>query len=79
MIASQGPLSETDKSRSGSAAATALRVEGFGRLPVTDVTGYSEAGVRTAGEFAPAVVSVYQELAPVHALILRFRTGTTAE
>ena len=31
------------------------------------------------GEFAPAVVSVYGDLAPVHALIFRFRTGTTGE
>src|SRR5215472_8780356 len=42
-----------------------LRV--FGRLPITDVTRYSEAGVRkasgeeTAGEFAPALVSIYGE------------------
>ena len=40
-----------------------LRV--FGRLPVTDSATRSRAGVRkasgeeTAGEFAPAVVSVY--------------------
>jgi len=38
-----------------------------------------EAGVRkasreeTAGEFAPAVVSVYGDLAPLYALIFRFR------
>ena len=43
----------------------------FGRLPVSDVTRCSEAGVRkasgeeTAGEFAPAVVSVYGDLAPM--------------
>ena len=46
-----------------------LRV--FGRLPVSGVTRCSEAGVRkasgeeTAGEFAPAVVSVYGDLAGV--------------
>ena len=46
-----------------------LRV--FGRLPFTDVMRFSEAGVRkasreeTAGEFAPAVVSVYGDLAPM--------------
>ena len=46
-----------------------LRV--FGRLPVSGVTRCSEAGVRkasgeeTAGEFAPAVVSVYGDLACV--------------
>jgi len=44
-----------------------LRV--FGRLPVTDSATRSRAGVRkasgeeTAGEFAPAVVSVYGDLA----------------
>src|SRR5215831_10384053 len=44
-----------------------LRV--FGRLPITDVTRYSEAGVRkasgeeTAGEFAPTLVSIYGEFA----------------
>jgi hypothetical protein len=60
-----------------------LRV--FGRLPFTDMMRFSEAGVRkasreeTAGEFAPAVVSVYGDLAPVYALIFRFRTGTRAE
>ena len=60
-----------------------LRV--FGRLPVTDATRYSEAGVRkasreeTAGEFAPAVVSVYGDLAPMCTPIFGFRTGTTAE
>jgi hypothetical protein len=31
------------------------------------------------GEFAPAVVSVYGDLVPVHALISRFRTGMTGE
>jgi len=46
-----------------------LRV--FGRLPVSGVTRYSEAGVRkasgeeTAGKFRPAVVSVYGDLACV--------------
>ena len=46
-----------------------LRV--FGRLPVTDSATRSRAGVRkasgeeTAGEFAPAVVSVYGDLAPM--------------
>ena len=44
-----------------------------------------EAGVRkasreeTAGEFAPAVVSGYGDLAPVFDLIFHFRTGTAAE
>jgi hypothetical protein len=44
-----------------------LRV--FGRLPITDVTRYSEAGVRkasgeeTAGEFAATLVSIYGEFA----------------
>src|SRR5215831_9038398 len=43
----------------------------FGRLPVSGVTRCSEAGVRkalgeeTAGKFAPAVVSVYGDLACV--------------
>src|ERR1700726_3480006 len=56
-----------------------------GRLPVTGMMRYSEAGVRkasreeTAGEFAPAVVSVYGDLAPVYTLIFGLRTGTTAE
>src|ERR1700719_1906280 len=55
-----------------------------GRLPVTGMMRYSEAGVRkasreeTAGEFAPAAVSVYGDLAPVYALIFGLRTGTTA-
>ena len=53
-----------------------LRV--FGRLPVTGARGCREAGVRkasreeTAGEFAPTLVSVYGDLAPVYAVILRF-------
>jgi hypothetical protein len=57
----------------------------FGRLPGAGARGCTEAGVRkasreeTAGEFAPAVVSVYGDLAPVYALIFRFRTGTTVE
>src|ERR1700730_6807660 len=60
-----------------------LRV--FGRVPVTGMMRYSEAGARkasreeTAGEFAPAVVSVYGDLAPVYTLIFGLRTGTTAE
>ena len=43
-----------------------LRV--FGRLPFTDVMGFSEAGVRkasreeTAGKYVPAAVSVYGDL-----------------
>jgi hypothetical protein len=50
-----------------------LRV--FGRLPVIGVTTYSEAGVRkasreeTAGEFAPTVVSVYGDSAPVYTVM----------
>ena len=46
-----------------------LRV--FGRLPVTDSATRSRAGVRkasgeeTAGGSAPAVVSVYGDLAPM--------------
>ena len=54
----------------GQEPAFMLRV--FGRLPVSDVTRCSEAGVRKAsgrgnrgGEFAPAVVSVHGELACV--------------
>ena len=41
----------------------------IGRLPFTDVMGFSEAGVRkasreeTAGEFAPTLVSIYGDLA----------------
>ena len=60
-----------------------LRV--FGRLPVTDSATRPRAGVRkasreeTAGEFASTVVSVYGDLAPLYAVILRFRTGTTVE
>jgi hypothetical protein len=60
-----------------------LRV--FGRLPGAGARGCTEAGVRkasreeTAGEFAPAMVSVYGVLASVRALIFRFRTGTTGE
>jgi hypothetical protein len=59
-----------------------LRV--FGR-PLIGVMRYSEAGVRkasreeTAGEFAPAVVSVYGDLTRIFGLISRCRTGTTAE
>ena len=51
-----------------------LRV--FGRLPVIGARACTEAGVRkasreeTAGEFAPAVVSDYGDLAPVYALDL---------
>jgi hypothetical protein len=51
-----------------------LRV--FGCLPGTSAWGCTEAGVRkasreeTAGEFAPAVVSIYGDLAPVLDLIL---------
>jgi len=47
--------------------------------------GCTEAGVQkasreeTAGEFAPAVVSGYGDLAPVFDLILHFRMGTAAE
>jgi hypothetical protein len=60
-----------------------LRV--FGRLPGTGVEGCAEAGVRkasreeTAGEFAPAVVSVYGDLRRMFGLISRCRTGTPAE
>ena len=56
-----------------------LRV--FGRLPGTDAMRDSEAGVRkaskeeTAGEFAPAVVSGYGDLAPAFDLIFRSRIG----
>ena len=60
-----------------------LRV--FGRLPFTDVmssrrqASEKPQGRKPRGEFAPAVVSVYGDLAPVYALIFRFRTGTRAE
>ena len=60
-----------------------LRV--FGRLPLTDSARRSEGrrpkSLRggNRGEFAPAVVSVYGDLASVEALILRFGTGTTVE
>ena len=60
-----------------------LRV--FGRLPGTDAMRDSEAGVRkaskeeTAGEFAPAVVSGYGDLAPAFDLIFRSRIGRAAE
>ena len=56
-----------------------LRV--FGRLPVIGARACTEAGVRkasreeTAGEFAPAVVSDYGDLAPAFALMLRVRAG----
>jgi hypothetical protein len=82
----------TDVETEGSAVArsdhpaewlNSLRV--FGRLPITGARACTEAGVRkasreeTAGEFAPAVVSVYGDLTrgsePPH----RFRTGTAAE
>ena len=60
-----------------------LRV--FGRLPVTGVMKGAEAGVRkaskeeTAGDFAPAMVSVYGDLARVLGLISPLRIGTTTE
>src|SRR6266403_1600237 len=60
-----------------------LRV--FGRLPVTGVMEGAEAGVRkaskeeTAGDFAPAMVSVYGDLARVLGLISPLRIGTTTE
>jgi len=56
-----------------------LRV--FGRLPVIGARACTEAGVRkasreeTAGEFAPAVVSDYGDLAPAFALMFRVRAG----
>src|SRR5262245_15480162 len=61
----------THSSHSALGAEPLLILRVFGRLPVTDVTRCSEAGVRkasgeeTAGEFAPAVVSVYGDLACV--------------
>jgi len=64
-----------------------LRV--FGRLPVTDSATRSEGrrpkslkGGNRGGEFAPAVVWVYGDSAPVDALMFRMfrlRTGTRAE
>ena len=60
-----------------------LRV--FGSLPGTGASGCTEVGVRkasreeTAGEFAPAVVSIYGDLAPVLDLICRFQRGTRVE
>ena len=56
-----------------------LRV--FGRLPVIAARACTEAGVRkasreeTAGEFAPAVVSDYGDLAPAFALMFQVRAG----
>ena len=60
-----------------------LRV--FGRLPGTGVEGCTAAGVRkasreeTAGEFAPAVMSVYGDFTRMFGLISRCQTETTAE
>jgi hypothetical protein len=74
-----------DPRPSPSCPETAKFVKGFGCLPDIDAWGCTEAGVRkasreeTAGEFAPTVVSVYGDLAQVYAVILGFRTGTTAE
>src|SRR5215472_14309584 len=60
-------------------------VKGF-RMPASHrQRGCTEAGVRkasreeTAGEFAPALVSGYGDLAPVFDLIFDFRSGKTAE
>src|SRR5262245_2517021 len=62
---------EADTGRSAWAREPPFLLRVFGRLPVNGVTRCSEAGVRkasgeeTAGEFAPAVVSVYGDLACV--------------
>jgi hypothetical protein len=61
-------------------------VKGF-RMPAGHrlARGGMAAGVRkasreeTAGEFAPAVMSVYGDLAPVSGLIFRFGSGTAVE
>src|SRR5262249_4975575 len=69
--AGECPLTETDSGCSAGEARLVFLLRVFGRLPVSGVTRCSEAGVRkasgeeTAGEFAPAVVSVYGDLACV--------------
>src|SRR5215831_13359821 len=73
----------TSRSAARREGVESLRV--FGHLPDAGARGCAEAGVRkasrdeTAGEFAPAVVSVYGDLAPVYAVIFRFRKGTMVE
>src|SRR5215472_9616049 len=58
-------------------------VKGFRMPPSHRQRGCTEAGVRkasreeTAGEFAPALVSGYGDLAPVFDLIFDFRSGKT--
>ena len=60
-------------------------VKGFRTLPGVGAGGCRETGVRkasreeTAGDFAPALVSGYGDLAPVFDLIFDFRSGKTAE
>ena len=67
----EGPLTERTAGVQPARRKCALMLRVFGRLPVSDVMRCSEAGVRkasgeeTAGEFAPAVVSVYGDLAPM--------------
>jgi hypothetical protein len=67
----EGPLTEPTPAVQPDRVERVLIFSVFGRLPVSGVTRCSEAGVRkasgeeTAGEFAPAVVSVYGDLACV--------------
>src|SRR5215472_4945595 len=67
--AGECPLTETDSGCLAGEAKLVFLLRVFGRLPITDVTRYSEAGVRkasgeeTAGEFAPTLVSIYGEFA----------------
>jgi hypothetical protein len=65
----EGPLTEPPPATQPGPRGLVFMLRVFGRLPVTDSATRSEAGVRkasgeeTAREFAPAVVSVYGDLA----------------
>ena len=70
-LAAERPLSEQTTAARPWRRELVFMLRVFGRLPFSGVTRCSEAGVRkasgeeTAGEFAPAVVSVYGDLACV--------------
>jgi hypothetical protein len=74
---------QTDKTALVHKGPVSLRV--FGCLPCAGAGGSTEAGVRkaskeeTAGEFAPAVVSIYGDLTRGSEPLPGFRTGTPAE
>ena len=69
IIGSKGPLSKATAVSQPCLPELVFMLRVFGRLPITDVTRYSEAGVRkasgeeTAGEFAATLVSIYGEFA----------------